>query len=268
MELVESDNEWEQLYIHSMACSKDDSGTCCGRCLHNVIAVVPCFGRFPLLRLSVERLIKKNRVKVLLVGHEPEVEKIAKETNSYFLHYPNTKLGEKWNAGFQYARQFKPDAVLFVGSSDWLSDNWVDVSVNQLGNYDMVGTLGCHLLDIRYPNKKRLVYWPGYGEGERENEPIGIGRLISARALDKMDWQPFDSHKDNSMDWQMWQKVLRHGKVKIMDDNQIKSMAISTNKWPNKHRFEEHWVGPLKSIRMEPEPFISKYFPESNNIFK
>jgi hypothetical protein len=135
----------------------------------------------------------------------------------------------------------------------------------------MVGTLGCYLLDIKYPNRKRLLYWPGYGEGPRKDEPIGIGRLISANALNRMDWTPFDSDKDNSMDWQMWQKVLLNGKVKVIEGDQIKSMALSTNKWENKHSFEQHWratTEPLKSVIMNnTDEFINTFFPEANNIF-
>lgn len=249
-----------------MNCPKDDIGTCCGKCPHNVVAVIPCFGRFPLLRETVNRLVNKNRVKVILVGHENGVKDIAKEFDVDFFNYPNVALGEKWNAGFKHARTLKPEAVLFVGSSDWVEDNWVERSLIQLQQYEMVGTLGCYLLDVKIPGGRRLVHWPGYGKGERKEEPIGIGRMISARILDKFNWEPFDSTKNHSMDWQMWHNVLNNGgKVKILEG---KTLSISTNMWPNKHRFEEHWKGPLKSNRMEVNGFLNEYFPEAINLFK
>lgn len=236
---------------------------------YNVIAVIPCFGRFPLLRQTVSRIINKNRVKVLLVGHEKQVEQIAKEYKCHYLFHDNTKLGQKWNAGFQYAKHLNPDAVLFVGSSDWVSDNWVSETMPLLKDYEMVGTLGCYLLDLSTVKPMRLVYWAGYGEGERATEPIGIGRLISKRALNKMNWSPFDPLKDNSMDWQMWRKVLDNGgTVKIVDQESIKSVSISTNLWPQKHQFEQHWKSVLKSDKQEPAPFVSKYFPEANKALR
>lgn len=249
-----------------MICPNDDSAACCGKCAFNVVAVIPCFGRFALLRQTVNRLVNKNRVKVLLVGHENEVMKIARDFDVHFLYHENKLLGEKWNAGFRHAKTLNPEAVLFVGSSDWVENTWVERCLTELKEFDMVGTLGCYLLDIKAPRGRRLVHWPGYGRGERKEETIGIGRMISARILDKFNWEPFDSKKDNSMDWQMWQNVLNHGgKVKVIEG---RNMAISTNIWPNKHKFAEHWAGQLRSQRMEPDSFLREYFPEALNLFK
>jgi hypothetical protein len=253
-----------------MICSKDDSGVCCGVCDYktptgyDVIAVIPCFGRFPLLDQTVSRLVNKNKVKVILVGDEKGVADIASKYNQEFCSYPNTTLGAKWNFGFQAARKHNPKAVLFVGSSDWVEDDFMLKTLPFLETHEMVGTLGCYLLDIHTTRGKRLVHWPGYGKGPRAHEPIGIGRVISRSALDKMNWEPFDPQRQNSMDWTMYNKVLQNGgQIKIVD---AKSMAISTNLWLNKHQFEEHWKGRMPSERMAPDEFISNYFPEANKI--
>lgn len=256
-----------------MTCSKDDLGTQCPNCTckYKTVAVIPCFGRFQLLEKNVDRLYKVNGIsKVILVGHEPYVKKIADNTNSIFVNHKNNPLGRKWNAGFAKAREINADAVLFVGSSDLVSKDWLPTALKYLPDYDLIGKLDCYLMDINRVLGKRLVHWPGYGHGVRAEEPIGIGRVISARVLDKIDWKPFDDTRDNSMDWFMYDAVLKHsGKIKIMDE-EVYSMAISTDRWPNKHIFEDHYKGRLPSTKIhaeEKENFINNNFPEANNIF-
>jgi len=256
-----------------MICPNDDLGKACEPCIckYRVIAVIPCFGRFKLLQRTLERLYSVNGItKVVMVGHEPEVKEIAHKTNSHYVHHKNEPLGLKWNAGFLAARELKADAVLFVGSSDWIDAEWLPEALRYLPEYDMIGRLDCYLLDINTISKiKRLVHWPGYGHGVRSEEPIGIGRVISARVLDKIHWRPFNDHKDNSMDWFMYDAVLQNsGKIKLMDKG--KSMAISTNLWPNKHQFESHWKGrelPSHKIQgPDMNDFLEKNFPDALTV--
>lgn len=254
-------------------CVQDDLGVQCHDCTcrYRTVAVIPCFGRFRLLEKTVERLYKVNRItKVVLMGHEPGVKNIADKTNSVFVHHKNNPLGRKWNAGFEAARKLRPDAVLFVGSSDWISANWMPEALKHIKDYDLIGRLDCYLYDINTIGKNRLVHWPGYGHGVRAEEPIGIGRVISARVLDKINWKPFDDSRDNSMDWFMYDAVLKHsGKIKLMDNDTF-SMAISTNHWPNKHSFEAHWRNKLPSRKIESSKmneFIENNFPEALRIF-
>ncbi len=257
-----------------MSCSNDDMAQQCKNCTcrFKYVAVIPCFGRFPLVEVNVKRLYEVNKIhKVILIGHEPNIKKIADQTGSIFVNHKNNPLGRKWNAGFEEARKLNPDAILFVGSSDLISSNWLPTASKYLNDYDLIGTLGCHLLDIHTVNGRRLVHWPGYGHGVRAEEPIGIGRVISSRVLDKINWKPFDDTRDNSMDWFMYDAVLKHsGKVKIMTED-VYAMAISTNAWSNKHQFESHWGGMLPSTRIQGESkskFIEENFPEANHIFK
>jgi hypothetical protein len=227
-----------------------------------MVAVIPAFGRYTLLKQTISRL----PIQSVVIGHESAVEQICEETGALFVYHPNTTLGEKWNAGFLIAKHLKPDSVLFIGSSDWVSSNWVDECSKYLGEYDMIGKLGCYLLDISHPQYAyRLINWHGYGKGRRENEPIGIGRVISSRVLDQMGWKPFDSTKDNSMDWQMYEKVLKYGgKIKLMGD-EVHSMALSTNLWPNKHQFQDHWKNRIPHSEIIPDykKFLNEWFPDA-----
>lgn len=237
---------------------------------HNIVAVIACHGRLPLLRRTIDRLYQKNGVRaVICVGGDAE-EFTCKQAGAFFVRHENRPLGKKWNAGFLRAQKFNPEAVLFVGSSDWLSDNWLNVAMPFVNEYDIIGKTDFYMLDVPKEGSIRSAFWVGYGAGARENEPIGIGRVVSARMMDKMNWQPFDDNRNNSMDWMMYQKTLQlGGAVKLIEGSEIKSLSISTDAWPNMHKFEDHWNDkvPSKSVRLSPE-WVNDEFPEYKLIFK
>jgi hypothetical protein len=253
-----------------MNCGKEDMGDCCGKCgVKKIIAVIPVHGRRPLIKHTIERLYKRNGIyKVICVGDSVIDKKVCLQSGADWVQFKNKPLGAKWNEGFKAAEKYQPDGCLFVGSSDWISDNWMTVLSQYLCNYDLIGLPGCYLLDInRTKDTHRALHWPGY-IGTREGESIGIGRLISAKVLDKMNWQPFGAGLDHSLDYSMKERVMKAGgKVKLVVTDQVKSMAISCSEWPNKHNFESHWSNRLPSEKIDPQELF-KMFPESLEIFK
>lgn len=184
-----------------------------------------------------------------------------------FISYPNKFLGAKWNAGFIAAKKYNPDACLFVGSSDWLSDNWVNELWRNKGDFDLVGLPGCYLVDVSRDGL-RGCHWPGY-TGDRKGESIGIGRIITGKILEKIDWKPFDDHLTHSLDYSMINRVNKAGgKIGLVNLDNVKSLAISTDQWPNKHQFKDHYSNKLPSTRIENvESWIEDNFPEAKSIF-
>ena len=229
-----------------------------------ITAPIPVMGRFPLVRLTASRL-KSQGVIPIIMGHEPETQEIAKQLNVEFINIDNDPLGNKWNAGFAASRYYKADAVMFMGSSDWCSDDYVESIKLHIQDFGMLGMLGCHFADVS--NQIRLVHWKGYGPGQRHNEPIGIGRVLRSDFLDTIQWRPFDPRLNAGLDWSMWLKTVRaKQEIGILpDDGQIKLLSISTNKWINKHKFTDHWTGVLKSERCDVS-LIENGFNELNTL--
>ena len=65
---------------------------------------------------------------------------IAEETGALFVQCQNLPLGFKWQRGMDIAREFDPDAILMLGSSDWVSDNWCEIMMKRIiAGADMVG---------------------------------------------------------------------------------------------------------------------------------
>lgn len=229
-----------------------------------VVAVIPVHGRLPLLKHTIQRLYNKNGCfKVICVGSELERDVCEKNGAEFVLH-SNNPLGAKWNAGFMAAKKHNPTACLFVGSSDWVSDNWLQ-GMNEY-DYDLIGKKDFYMLDIG--DKFRACHWKGYTAKERANEPIGIGRMLSRNILEQMDWQPMDGKLNSSLDWSMFQKVKAlGGNIILVEDETLKSLSVSTDKWDNMHKFNEHYTGKLKSDIINVDELLNE-FPEGKMIFQ
>lgn len=235
---------------------------------YKVVAALPVHGRIPLLKQTIERLYKKNGCyKVVCAGDGLKEKRLCQSLGAVWVQAPNKPLGNKWNQAFLRAKDFKPDAVLYVGSSDWLSDNWIEKTRPYVEEHGITGVPGCHFGDIPKRGKIRIVYWPGY-VGERSNESIGIGRMLSAKLLDLINWQPLDPTKDRSMDACMKAKCAAVGYHDFFVREDIKAMSISTDQWGNMHQFAQHWNNELPSDKIADVDAFLKDFPEAYQIFK
>lgn len=206
-----------------------------------IVAVIPVFGREPLLKYTIRRLYRKNKINHVIVIGESESEKnIAISEGGIFIKHPNRPLGKKWNAGYIYAKQFNPDALLFVGSSDWISSDWIDRAYSEILNgAGYVGKNDFDMIDIT--NKiKRSCKWNGY-VCDRSKETIGIGRLVSRKLLESINFCPFPNDKNNSMDYGMYLHCINNKMfVKILDNDSI-FLSISCDLWKNMHEFNMHY---------------------------
>lgn len=229
---------------------------------YNVIAVIPVHGRLPLLPLTIKRLLNKNGCyKVICVGDGWQEKKICEEAGAIWVPFANKPLGKKWNAGFQASAGFNPDAVLYVGSSDWLCDQWITIMKPYVDSYQMAGVPGTYFMDIQ--EQIRLVNWKGY-VGTRSNESIGIGRMLSKDFLNRIDWSPFDPLKDSSLDRSMKDKGAKVGVNDYMVlDERLKAVSISTSQWENKHQFIHHWMNILPSDKIKHIDNFLAEFPEA-----
>jgi hypothetical protein len=231
-----------------------------------VVVPLPVSGRLPLVRLTIERLYAKNRVaKVIAVGHEPAARDLALDLGAEWVEHKNSPLSDKWNAGFQACRKHSPDAVIFAGSSDWLSDDYIDHARRWLSDYDLFGQAGCHFVDHR-AGTLRAVYWSGYTvKSGRQHEPIGIGRILGASLLARLDYAPFARGLSSGLDWSMWSRRPHTARVGIVSGGKL--LSLSTDRWPNKHHFEDHWSGTMAaaSQRVDAASLVGE-FPELTRL--
>jgi len=225
-----------------------------------VIAVIPVHGRLPLLKLTIERLYLKNKIDhVICVGEKDNMETCIK-AGAEFIKHPNKPIGKKINKGFLRAKQLQPDAVSFVGSSDWLSDNWFDLTVPFTEKYDIIGKRQFNM--VHKDKYLTVAEWQGYHHGSgRERELIGIGRVCSASFLEKIKWMPVDDNLNNSLDYAMVRKLGQvRGTTFEYSSEAIQSLSVSCNLWGNMHSFNSLLIHSV--INMDPEEWLRNWFPE------
>lgn len=251
--------------------ANDDLGT--AKKPFRVAACLAVNERLPLLELTINRLYKNNDCyKVICAGDKTTDKQLCESLGAVWVQHPNKPLGAKWNAAFVKAKEFNPDAVLYVGSSDWLSDNWIHEMEPHVNERGFVGTSGCHF--FHFDTKIHGCFWPGYSytkfHKDRSDETIGIGRMISAKVMDLLNWKPFYDTYDNSLDRSMKERCKKVGYDDFMVTADVSALSISTNLWKNKHNFKHHYHGEnMKSIKVEdPTKFLSNYFYQGLELSK
>lgn len=241
----------------------------------NVIACIPVKGRLPLVALTIQRLLTKNKCSnVVCSGDTIEEERVIRDNGAEFVYHNNHPLGSKWNASFVRASDFNPDACLFIGSSDWISDNWIEYMSEYLRDFDMVGKVDFNMAHFRGYKEGdrdiRMGTWGGYNEiSGRHGEAIGIGRMLRREILEKLNYRPFDPNLDNSMDRSMHKRVLSlQGNIKSIKTEDIQSLSISCDDWINKHNFTREMNYSTSTPIADPEEWLTNWgFSEAFDFF-
>lgn len=241
-----------------------------------IVAPIPIHGRRALFPWTIKRLKDIGVEPICIVNADKDL-RLLQQYGVRVIKVSNMTLGEKWNRVFTWAGTLNPEAVLYVGSGDWVSSNWIEKLLPFIGEYDMVGVPGCHFLHRAYSVKHgarslgdfthKLGFWAGY-TGDREGESCGGGRLLSARILDKMDWKPFRKENNRNMDYNMLYKVMVNGgRIKLYKDTDVKGLSISTDLWGNMHDFDTDMRTPGSYIIDNVKEFLTEHFKEALELW-
>lgn len=151
-----------------------------------------------------QNLALKVPFKLFIAVSEKETELIAKWYGHTTVFVPNEPLGEKFNAATQAAKG--ADYTINIGSDDFLTEGFLRYYIEQIKTgADYIGALDGYFFDVK---TKQGLYWAGYNQPYNKGHTIGLGRALSKRLLDEIDWQPWPSGFD---------KVLDSGLQKLLD---------------------------------------------------
>lgn len=154
-------------------------------------------------------------IQIIAVGSEGEISRsICEEYDAHYLEYPNQPLSDKWQAGLDYARSFDFDALVVLGSDDFICESTFKFYSKQVSKGALfLGFQDCYLHDF---STKKTIYWKGYGaagvkqsQPHRVGETIGLGRVLRRELLEFMDfdlWKGVDANK--SLDGVMKNKIV------------------------------------------------------------
>ena len=132
----------------------------------------------------------------------------------------------------------------------------------------MIGKRNFYCAHVEKSGNIKLGQWLGYNNHRRE-ETIGIGRVLSRKALERIGWEPFSPGYRNNMDYMMHGKLMHTGQqIKIYEPEDVYALSISTDFWGNMHRF-----GDTRTTRgfihyEDPTEFINNYFNEIHQVYE
>jgi hypothetical protein len=136
-----------------------------------------------------------GQVPVAVSYSEPHYRAIIESYGFIAVYAANNPLGQKANVSVQALRGLC-DYVITTGSDDVFSSNMPEIYRANM-QYDYFGFKDCYFHNLP-TNETR--YWPGY-TCARKGEPIGAGKMVSAKLLDRMNWRPFNRKISASLDY-------------------------------------------------------------------
>lgn len=103
----------------------------------------------------------------------------------------NQGLGAKWNAAFALAREQGTDAVMIVGSDDFVSRPYLTAMLRLAERRDMDHATTTDVWFYDLLTGRAIM---------KACERVGAGRLVSRRAMDAVAWAPHTPEREKGMD--------------------------------------------------------------------
>ncbi len=235
-----------------------------------IVTVIPVRGRIAVTTETVLRLKRQDYPldSIILIGKSKREREVAEATGSVFVSHPNEPLGTKWQAGVLKARELDADAVLIMGTDDWISDNWCGRMIREIeGGADLAGPGNLFLLHIGLSLRKLVRLHP-HEFSAGKIQPFGVGRMYSRRFLDSIRWQLYPDWNVGLDGATFIRTVENGGRITILEDDALVAMDIKSSFWRNKSPFSQL---PLYRGRVDwvddVDKWLEQNFPGSVEFF-
>lgn len=172
--------------------------------------VVALWGREALARLSLTRYARAARgrdVVLVAVTDEERNGAMARELGFDVVASPNFPVSDKHNAGARRLREHNVDALVVLGSDDWVCDRFFANWAAELEHAPVIGVTDDYLVCT---HRVEACHWTGY-KNHRSGESIGVGRALRRDVLDRLGWLPWASGKDKGLDSTMTGRLKELG---------------------------------------------------------
>lgn len=139
---------------------------------------------------------------LLAVGSEGELtQKLVERYGFSYVEAPNKPLSDKWQKGLTFAQNIDFDAIVILGSDDFL-DKKTFLTYKKMLQKRVIffGFYDAYIYDS---GEKDLMYWPGYGDSNskmphRTGETVGMGRMLHRNVLEILNFDLWKGIQVNS----------------------------------------------------------------------
>jgi len=163
------------------------------------IAIATCVWRRPHLTRAMLEYYKRaaealDSHGVVLTGavagsEDDDLRSPCLDAGFLYTSSPNRPLAKKWNAAVALLREQRPDAVLVIGSDDWLSHGMLSGYARLLRDgHDHVSLCDLYLLDAE---TRRCSRFRGL---------TGVGCMLRRDVVERLQWQLWPEQLNRSLD--------------------------------------------------------------------
>ena len=152
-----------------------------------------------------------NRLRNEIGEYIPAVVVSGEEDRAICKHYHvehiiqrNNPATEKFNRGMAYMRSLGIDYVLISGSDNVFSTDTIRrIMAEADKGYDLIGIQDIYFYSTDGVTRGEMVHF-------NSKHILGVGKTISAKILDKIDWRPWTAPKNWGMDAMVTMAIRPH----------------------------------------------------------
>jgi hypothetical protein len=142
--------------------------------------------------------------KIMIYSTKEDGDFLKSQDVIYSEQTANNPISTKWNTAVESLSIFQFDAVILLGSDDWIDTKFLDFVTSRIGTFDLLA-----FKDIYFEKGSDRYYWEGY-TNHRKGEPCGAGKVYSREFLEKINFNLFPKSKDYSLDGMSWEVVQKN----------------------------------------------------------
>lgn len=202
-----------------------------------IVCVFPTHKRKAITLETIKMLRKQTVIPhIILIGDSHIEAGIAKQAKVEYVQVANSPLSSKWQAGIWRAGDYNPDAILIIGSDTWLSPHWCEEYAKHLDAWAVVGSPSWYSMNL---SKTKMEVVKRSYEGQRAEEPCGLGRLYANRAMRRMNWILYAERRNKHADSVALRQARLSGcKIGAIELDQI-ALEIKSSAWTMKHSWSD-----------------------------
>lgn len=157
----------------------------------------------------------------------------------------NKPLSDKWAATLLVARRRDIDAILIMGSDDFVDAKYIQRIAAELEDHALIISQSIYF----YSTERREMF---YATQSR----VGPGRALRRDLLNECDWKPWELGVNSNLEGAMNRKLGSRPFRKIIgEDLTILDVKTGENMWSYDH------VSMLRRKDVDPEAFLRERFP-------
>lgn len=156
------------------------------------------------------QLKKKYNVVLIAVGSEGDISRNICESNQWhYVEYPNNPLSFKVNRAFMEAKRFDVDAVIWIGTDDFMSEGLIQYYFENF-SAETPAVMGLSDLYFYSVFHDKTIHFK-YHEDKGYEKSMGTARFCSRSVLEKVNYIMVPHTETRGIDFHAMENLKKHG---------------------------------------------------------